>query len=174
MVGKVVRVNLKPKVEGEHGLPKHPVETAWLGRDGLTGDFNRFRHEERHDDPEMAVLLLPLETIDQLRDEGWPVRPGDLGENLTVQGLPANAWGAGRRFEVGSAILEVTKPCTPCDNLLLLPYVGQERGAEFLRTMLDRRGWYARVVREGSVRAGDPIAAMPSPGLPAAMAHDPA
>ena len=172
MVGTVVQVNLKPEVEGEHGLPKLPVESARLSRGGLTGDYNRFRHEERHDDPEMAILLLSIETIEQLRTEGWPVRPGDLGENLTVRGLAPDEMAPGRRLDVGSAILEVTKPCTPCDNLFLLPYVGRRRGPEFVRTMLDRRGWYARVLQEGNVRPGDAIASVPSHGAPSGNSPD--
>ena len=85
------------------------------------------------------------------------MRPGDLGENITSQGIPYDDFAPGRRFRVGPAVLEVTKACTPCDNLFLLPYVGSERGPAFLRAALDRRGWYAKVVVEGRVRTGDPI-----------------
>lgn len=165
--GRVLRVNRKPEVGQEHGLPKPSVEKARLSASGVVGDFNRYRHEEKQDDPAMAVLLVPVETIDQLNREGWPVRPGDLGENLTTSGLDPLALAPGRQFVVGAATIEISKPCTPCDNLYLLPYVGRERGPEFLRTMLDRRGWYARVVHEGEVREGDAIAETAGTGQPA-------
>jgi MOSC domain-containing protein YiiM len=57
-------------------------------------------------------------------------------------------------------VVETTKPCTPCDNLFLLPYVGPERGPEFLKATLGRRGWFARIVNEGRVRKGDRIEAV--------------
>jgi MOSC domain-containing protein YiiM len=154
---RVVGLHAKPQTPGEHGLPKHSVREVRLLRTGVEGDFNLYRHEEKHDDESMAVLLIPRETISQLGREGWPVRPGDLGENITSEGLPYGDLQPGREYRIGTARLAVTKPCTPCTNLYLLPYVGVSRGPEFLRTMLDRRGWYARVVTEGAVRVGDPI-----------------
>jgi len=157
VTGRVFELHRKAEVAGEHGLPKPSVAEAFVSRAGLVGDFNRFRHEEKKDDPAMAVLLVPRETLAQLSREGWPVRPGDLGENLTTEGIAYDAFVAGRRFRAGEVVLEVSKACTPCDNLFLLPYVGPARGAEFLKVMLDRRGWYARVLREGRVRAGDSI-----------------
>jgi MOSC domain-containing protein YiiM len=155
--GRVRQVNRKSEVPGEHGLPKIPVPSARFTVRGVDGDFNRFRHEEKHDDPAMAVLIMPLEMIEELGREGWPVRPGDLGENVTSEGIAYDAFAPGRRFWIGDAHVEISKPCTPCDNLYLLPYVGPERGPDFLRTTLGRRGWYARVLREGTVRPGDPI-----------------
>ena len=130
------------------------MHEAFVSRSGLVGDFNRFRHEEKKDDPAMALLLVPRETLAELSREGWPVRPGDLGENLTTEGIGYDAFVPGRRFRAGEATLEISKACTPCDNLFLLPYVGPARGPEFLKVMLDRRGWYARVLHEGRVRAG--------------------
>jgi len=157
VTGRVFELHRKAEVAGEHGLPKPSVAEAFVSRAGLVGDFNRFRHEEKKDDPAMAVLLVPRETLAQLSREGWPVRPGDLGENFTTEGIAYDAFVPGRRFRAGEVVLEVSKACTPCDNLFLLPYVGPARGAEFLKVMLDRRGWYARVLREGRVRAGDSI-----------------
>jgi MOSC domain-containing protein YiiM len=155
--GRVYRIGRKSRIPGERGLPKPAVDEARIASAGLEGDFNVYRHEEARDDPAMAVLLVPLETLRELDHEGWPVRPGDLGENLTTVGLPYDAFAPGRRFRIGDVLLEVTKPCTPCDNLYQLPYVGRERGPEFLKVTLDRRGWYARVLHEGRVRTDDTI-----------------
>lgn len=159
--GTVYRLHRKPETGEERGLPKHAVAEAVLTRAGLEGDFNRYRHEEKHDDPDMAVLLESLETLEGLRREGWPIAPGDLGENITTSGLAEHEFVPGRVFEVGEAQLTIAKACTPCENLYLLPYVGESRGPEFLRTMLDRRGWFARVERPGRVRVGDPIRSRP-------------
>jgi len=155
--GRILELHRKPEVGGEHGLPKPSVPEARVTRAGLVGDFNRYRHEEKQDDPGMAVLVVPHETLEELGREGWPVRPGDLGENITTEGIAYDWFAPGRRFRAGEVVFEVSKPCTPCDNLYLLPYVGPVRGPEFLKVMLDRRGWYARVLHEGRVRVGDPI-----------------
>ena len=155
--GRVFELHRKPEVPGEHGLPKPSVPEAFIAQSGLVGDFNRYRHEEKQDDPGMALLIMPRETLRDLAREGWPVRPGDLGENITTEGIAYDAFAPGRRFRAGDVVFEVSKACTPCDNLYLLPYVGPERGPEFLQVMLHRRGWYAQVVREGRVRSGDPV-----------------
>lgn len=161
--GRVHGIQRKPEVDGERGLPKAAVPEAYLGASGLDGDFNRYRHEEKQDDAGMAVLLMPLETLEELNREGWPVRPGDLGENFTTSGIRYADFSPGRRFRVGQAEVEVSKACTPCDNLFQLPYVRNERGPEFLQVMLGRRGWYARVVRAGRVAVGDAIQLLDEP-----------
>lgn len=155
--GRVARLHLKPEIPGERGLPKRSVPEVTFRRTGVVGDFNRYRHEEKHDDEGMAILIVPQETIEQLGREGWPVHPGDLGENVTTVGIPYDEFRPGRGFGIGAAAVTITKACTPCTFLYLLPYVGEKRGPEFVRTMIDRRGWYARVVTEGAVRVGDPI-----------------
>jgi MOSC domain-containing protein YiiM len=155
--GVIVGVHIKPETAGERGLPKHSVDQARLTAAGLQGDFNVYRHEEKHDDPRMAVLLYPREMIERLNQEGWPVGLGDIGENLATEGIAYDGFELGHRFAVGEAEIEITKPCDPCDNLGVLPYVGPQRVTEFMRTMLHRRGWYARVTREGIVRRGDAI-----------------
>ena len=162
--GRVLQLNRKSPTPGQRGLPKLPVADARLTAEGVEGDFNVYRHEVKQDDPRMAVLLMPFETIHQLGQEGWPVRPGDLGENITSVGVPYHEFAPGLRFRVGGALLEITKACTPCENLFALPYVGEKRGPAFLRATLGRRGWYARVVEPGVVRTGDPIARVTTGG----------
>jgi len=157
----VQQINVKPQTPGEHGLPKKPIDSAFVSLAGVRGDYNRYRHEKRNDDPDMALLVMPIETIREINSEGWPIKPGDLGENLTTTGIPYSAFAIGKVFAVGDVRFQVSKACDPCDNLWLLPYVGREKGPAFLKTMLHRRGWYARVLREGLVRTGDRISEGP-------------
>ncbi|HYA57610.1 MAG TPA: MOSC domain-containing protein [Thermoplasmata archaeon] len=158
MDGRVVALHRKPETAGERGLPKRAYEEVEVDRTGVKGDFNRYRVEVLHGDPDSAILLMPLETLQQLNREGWPVRHGDLGENITTEGLPYDTLRPGTKWRMGPAIVEVTRACTPCDNLYLLPYVGAEKGPQFLKVMLDRRGMYARVVSPGRIHVGDRIA----------------
>ncbi len=155
--GSVHQINIKPKTSGEHGLPKNPVDSVKVTRAGLAGDFNLFRQERLGGDPDSAVLLMPLETILELNAEGWSVRAGDLGENFTTAGIPYDGFSPGKAFRLGDAVVEVSRACDPCKNLYLLPYIGEANGPNFVKVMHGRRGWYARVRTEGTVRRGDAI-----------------
>jgi MOSC domain-containing protein YiiM len=157
MQGRVVQLNLKPKEGRARGLPKRAVSQLTITAEGVEGDFNRWRTEKANGDPDQAVLLLSQEILAGLQAEGWPVQPGDLGENVTVAGLSPDALRDGAILRLGDAVLEVSKACDPCTILYTLPYVGRERGPEFLRIMHGRRGWYARVLQGGTVRKNTPI-----------------
>jgi len=152
--GEIQQINVKPQIKGEHGLPKKRVDSAFVVRAGLEGDFNVYRHEELLDDPDQALLIMPIETIRELNSEGWPIKPGDLGENFTTSGIPYQAFSVGKVFAAGRVRFQITKACDPCDNLFLLPYVGTAKGSDFLKVMLGRRGWYAKVLEEGHVKSG--------------------
>lgn len=156
-VGSVYRLGAKAKVAGEHGLPKPELAEAEFTAGGVAGDYNLYRQTQKHGDPEMAILLMPLETLTELNREGWAVRPGDLGENVTTSGIPYADLAPPRRVRLGKAVVRVAKPCEPCDNLFLLPYVGPARGPAFLKAMLGRRGWFAAVETPGVVRKGDRV-----------------
>ena len=155
--GTVLRLGAKGEKPGERGLPKPEQLRARFTVEGVEGDYNLYRQTNKHGDPEMAVLILPVETLERLQAEGWPVQPGDVGENVTSSGIAYDALRPPRRAKIGEAMVVTSRPCDPCDNLFLLPYVGRERGPAFLKAMLGRRGWYARVLHPGWVRRGDPI-----------------
>jgi MOSC domain-containing protein YiiM len=152
--GRIVRLQRKPREGRSRGIPKRPVDELTITAEGVEGDFNRWRTEEAAGDPDQAVLLLSEEVLAELKAEGWPVGPGDLGENLLLTGLPADALTPGARVRAGEVELEISKRCDPCVVLYGLPYVGQERGPAFVRTMRGRRGWFARVIRGGVLRVG--------------------
>lgn len=154
-VGQVHQINVKPETAGAHGLPKHSVDRVSLNHMGLVGDFNRGRHEEANDDPRMAVLLMPLETIRELNREGWPIHPGDIGENFTTIGIPYSSFAPGKRYKIGGAVVKITKACDPCSNLYLLPNIGKDK--DIVKAMYQRRGWYASVEQEGQAARGDSI-----------------
>ncbi len=158
MHGMVLRINEKGSVEGQRGLHKLLVENALVTRTGLMGDFNRHRTERKPGNLDQAVLIMPFETIKELNKEGWPIQPGDLGENITSSGIFYEDLRPGTLLSVGAFVkLRLEKQCTPCGFLVELPYVGKEKLTEFLRVMKDRRGVYASVVSEGTVEVADAI-----------------
>ena len=80
---------------------------------------------------------------------------GQFGENLTTAGLLESAVCIGSVYRVGSAVIQVTQPRVPCFKL------ADKMGIPgFAKTFLraNRPGFYARVLEEGAVAAGDRIA----------------
>jgi len=161
MSGSVLQLSVKPKTAGEYGLPKRPVQSLRISPAGAEGDYNNYRTNTLKGDPDSAILVLTEEVLHQLRAEGWPVQPGDFGENVTVTGVPEASLKSGSRLQIGPARLELTRPCEPCTELSVLPYVGKEKGAAFIKTTLGRRGWYAKVLDGGVVETGAPVQVMP-------------
>lgn len=154
--GRVVQINRKPLTPGEHGLPKISTPRAHVTIQGVEDDFNIYRHEKKNDTPDRALLLYTVETIAILNKEGWPLRPGDIGENVTLEGIDYDALQPGTEWLIGDGLrIRVTEPCNPCKVLAALPYVGETRKREFIETLKGRRGWYAKVLREGSMEIGD-------------------
>jgi MOSC domain-containing protein YiiM len=156
MTGRVVRLSIKPKTPGEYGLPKSAVPSLTITASGAEGDYNRYRTSRLSGDPDQAILVLTQEALDALNAEGWPVAAGDIGENLTLGGIAERSLVPGAQLTIGTVRLEITRPCEPCTELQILPYVGKARGAEFVKTMVDRRGWYARVLTGGVVTVDAP------------------
>ena len=155
MTGTVLQVNVKSKVPGERGLPKYSVKHSYATAQGLDGDYNIFRQTKKKGDKDMALLVYPIETIQELNQEGWPVQPGDVGENLTVKGYAHDTFKVGQQYKAGNSTIEISLECDPCTNLGLLPYIGQKHITTFINTILHRRGWYARTVKEGEIKPGD-------------------
>ena len=80
-----------------------------------------------------------------------------LADNRRMQQL-ARKFDAELSFDFGEVVAEVAENDMPCRILGQLPYVGEDKQAEFIKTLVGRRGWYARVVEEGVVAVGDGVA----------------
>ena len=84
------------------GVPKLPVDRAWVGRLGLDGDAHKDRTE--HGGPHRAVCLFGIEAIARLQAEGHPVEPGSVGENLTTSGVEWSLLPVGSRARIGDEL----------------------------------------------------------------------
>ena len=141
---------------------KPSVPGFLISSTGCGNDYNFYRTTKIRGDNERAVSILTTDVLGALNGEGWPVRVGDLGENLFVDGMRYDVFAIGRRFLFGkTAILEITEPIAPCAYLCTLPYLTPKwRCADFIRTLDRRRGWYAKVVATGPVAVGDAVVAL--------------
>lgn len=136
------------------GVPKLPVPEAPVTARGVAGD--RQRNLKHHGGPDRALCLYALERIAALRREGHPILPGAAGENVTVEGLDWSRVTPGVRLRLGEVVAEVTAYTTPCRTIR---HAFADRNSN--RIAQERHpGWsrvYARVVRDGVLRIGDPV-----------------
>ncbi|HKD06855.1 MAG TPA: MOSC and FAD-binding oxidoreductase domain-containing protein [Bryobacteraceae bacterium] len=79
---------------------------------------------------------------------------GQFGENFTIEGLPDDVICIGDRFQIGSAMFEVTQPRVTCYRIGIRM---NEPHMPALLTSSGRPGFYFRVLQEGEVGAGDEI-----------------
>lgn len=156
--GRVLQVNISPG-----GVPKLPIDRAWVGPDGLEGD--KHREFTVHGGPHRAVCLFGMEVIERLQAEGHPIVAGGAGENLTTWGIEWSLLPVGALIHVGDdVVLEIASPTTPCAT-----QTGNFSDGNFNRILIDRHPsdsrMYARVIREGNVATGDSIVVQaPGPG----------
>jgi MOSC domain-containing protein YiiM len=79
---------------------------------------------------------------------------GQFGENFTIEGLADDAVCIGNRYQIGTALFEVTQPRVTCFRVGIR--MNEPRMAALL-TSSGRPGFYFRVLREGQVGEGDEI-----------------
>ena len=91
------------------------------------------------------VLVMDLETLEE-----FGIVPGRARENVTTRGIALGDLRLGQRLRVGEALLEVTKPCTPCHQM-------DEIREGLQEAIRGRRGLLCRVVEPGRIRRGDRI-----------------
>ena len=136
------------------GVPKASRVWAHVYIDGVEGD--RQADRRFHGGPDRAVCVYSLDLIESLQGEGHPIVPGAIGENLTLQGLAWEHMRPDARLEIGEVVLEITSATSPCQKIAAA-FVG----GEFTRVSQKvNPGWsryYARVLREGIVNAGDRV-----------------
>ncbi|MEZ2128792.1 MULTISPECIES: MOSC domain-containing protein [unclassified Sinorhizobium] len=79
---------------------------------------------------------------------------GQFGENFTIEGLPDDVVCIGDRYQIGSALFEVTQPRVTCYRVGIRM---NEPRMPALLTGSGRPGFYFRVLQEGEVGVGDAI-----------------
>ena len=82
------------------------------------------------------------------------MNPGFFGENLTITNLNERSIYVGDVFELGTAIVEVTKPRQPCMKLGII-FGTQKVLKQFWN--VPKSGLYFKILQEGSVKKGDTL-----------------
>jgi len=129
-----------------HGVLPTPVRevTADLGA-GIAGDSHGGR-------PKRAVLVIDRSTHDALG-----LRPGDLREQITVEGLPdITGLAEGTELRIGPVTVLVNGECEPCTHIGDMN--GQADVEAFRVSLVGRRGALCTVLAaDGPIRIGDPV-----------------
>ena len=137
------------------GIWKNPVRgRCRVGRLNLDGDGQG--DLAGHGGEQRAVFVYQIESYrywqEQLKRTDFV--HGQFGENFTIEGLPDDAVCIGDRYQIGSALFEVTQPRVTCYRVGIRM---NEPRMPALLTSSGRPGFYFRVLREGEVGAGDEI-----------------
>jgi len=134
-----------------------------VGRFGLDGDEQA--DPALHGGHEKAIYVYPSEHYAYWQPLLGELPWGAFGENFTTDGLLEPEVHIGDRLALGSVLLEVTEPRTPCVKLAMR-FQRPALVREFVKSA--RSGFYCAVLREGEVCAGHSIerihraAAMPT------------
>ena len=96
------------------GLPKKPIDHAVISWKGIDGDVQESR--AHHGRPWQALCIWSTDAIDALRAQGHPIGPGFAGENITVAGVPAEAFRPGAHFRIGTVRGFLTAYAIPCSQ----------------------------------------------------------
>ncbi|GAB3602332.1 MOSC domain-containing protein [Microbacterium aureliae] len=149
---------------GVTAIDKGPLDGAVkIMRFGAHGDVQADRRH--HGGLDKALYAYAQEDADYWQGElGRDLPPGWFGENLRTEGIDVNSSVIGERWRIGDRVeVEVTMPRTPCGTFAR--WVGGADQKGWVRRFSDARrlGPYLRVVRTGSVRAGDEITVLERP-----------
>ena len=152
------RTSARHRVEGSHrahGIWKDPVPgRCRVGRLNLDGDGQG--DLAGHGGEQRAVFVYQIESYrywqEQLKRTDFVY--GQFGENFTIEGLPDDEVCIGDRYQIGSALFEVTQPRVTCYRVGIRM---NEPRMPALLTSSGRPGFYFRVLQEGEVGAGDDI-----------------
>jgi MOSC domain-containing protein YiiM len=165
--GRVLSVNVGAVREFDYGgrparsaIWKSPVVGRVAVRGvNLAGDDQADRRA--HGGPDKVVYAYAVEDARWWqRQIGRSLGYAEFGENLTTEGIEVNDALVGERWQIGTAVLEVSEPRIPCWRLGV-----RMNDKMFPRQFTEalRPGSYLRLIVEGSVGAGDEIRVVEKP-----------
>jgi MOSC domain-containing protein YiiM len=173
MTGRIVSVQVGMPAEHGSDDADNPMDRAWttgffkepvagpvrVGATNLEGDGQADLRV--HGGPDKAVLLYAASHYPAWREElGFAMPFGAFGENLSVEGMSEADVCIGDVFRAGTARLQVAQPRGPCWKIARRWKI-RDLSARVQRT--GRTGWYARVLRQGVLQAGDEIVLVDRP-----------
>ncbi len=141
-----------------------PVRVGFLGLDG-----DEHADKENHGGPEQAVYAYDREDLDWWVERlGRELRNGQFGENITTMGLDITGAMIGEKWQIGTAVVQVTSPRIPC--ITFQSWLSEDRWVR--RFAAARRpGAYLRVLTPGTVSAADEARVVDRPAASVTVAE---
>jgi MOSC domain-containing protein YiiM len=152
-----------------HTFSKYTCESIVLQKGlGVEGDAHngekvkhRSRVEANPDQPNLRqVHLIHSELFQELKDKGFHIKPGDMGENITTQGIDLLNLPKDTILKIGSsAVVQITGLRNPCAQIeayekgLLKAMVDKDEEGNLIR----KSGIMGIVLEGGEVNVGDAI-----------------
>jgi MOSC domain-containing protein YiiM len=134
-----------------------------VGGDAHQGETVKHRSRVARDPSQpnlRQVHLIHAELHDELREAGFTIAPGQMGENVTTRGVDLLGLPVGTRLHLGeTAVVEVTglrNPCSQLDGIqsgLMAATLDRDTAGALIR----KAGIMGVVLRGGEVRAGNAI-----------------
>jgi len=174
ITGRVVAVCVD---KGHHFSKPLVMSIRLLPGLGVEGDAHMgekvkhlFLARKNPDAPNLRqVHLMHRELFDEVRAKGFDVKPGDLGENITTEGVDLLGLSPGTLLYIGDeAVIEVTGLRNPCHQIdsfqkgLLHATLDKSADGKLVR----KSGIMSIVRTGGDVRPGDTIRVVAPPGPP--------
>lgn len=139
-MARVTSVNISEK----KGTMKHPVPEIRLKlRHGIVGDAHA-------GDWHRQISMLADESVDKMRAKLPQLKAGAFAENINTMGIELKTLPVGTRLKIGDTVVEVTQIGKECHNDCAIKKAAGE-------CVMPTEGIFAVVVKEGTVRAGDPV-----------------
>jgi MOSC domain-containing protein YiiM len=152
-IGKERTQQRKDYIEttGIYKMPvDEPVEIKSLGIDG-----DAICDKKNHGGPDQAIYVYGGADYAWWSQElGRELAPGTFGDNLTISDLEGADFNVGDYLHIGEVTLQVTSPRIPCGTFATR--MGDPQWVKKFRAA-ERPGLYCRVIKEGVVKAGDPV-----------------
>ena len=171
MSATVVAVSRSPTHSFSKASELGILLVAGRGVDGDAHAGETVKHRSRvARDPNQPNLrqvhLIHDELFEELSAKGYAIAPGQLGENVTTQGIDLLGLPTGTRLRFGDAVVQVTglrNPCTQLDRFapgLMRAVLGRDANGQLVR----KTGIMTIVIVGGMVCPGDRIGVeLPAP-----------
>ena len=114
-----------------------------LDANGVIGD------KYYNSDINRSVLISSTKSYNVAKNNNIQVPDGGLGENIIVN-FDIYSFKIGTKFQMGSAILQISQNCTLCNSLSKID-------PKLPKILKNDRGIFAFVLKEGEIKEGDEI-----------------
>lgn len=129
-------------ISEEKGTLKSPVDKVRVDEMGIVGDG--------HAGPgDRQITLMNYDDLAELsKEEGRDFKPGDMAENIIIQGLDFSACQAGSRIKLGETIVVEVSQVGKEDHPSVVTRA-------FGVSILPHKGLFCKVIEGGDLKVGD-------------------